>query len=144
MFSGGRLWTGGQEWWMRGKLHLCLAGSQKVVGQLNSRQGAHDQRHFSFKDAKCSLHHVGRPSRVPSAPHSVSIATSQLPYERTWPLYRSSFVCSPLSSFLRVPTIYLWGIVTHSSRILAESQWLCSLSGWIRRPAKTLGKTARC
>lgn len=53
--------------------------TQKTLGQLNSRQEAQEQRHFSFKDAKCSLRHVGRPCNIPVPRYSVPIVTSQVP-----------------------------------------------------------------
>lgn len=79
VFPGGGLSTVGWEQWMREKLDLSLAGPQKTLGQLNSRQEAQDHRHFSFKDPKCSLKQAGKPSNIPSPTYSVPNPTSQVP-----------------------------------------------------------------
>lgn len=87
------------------------------------------QRHVSFKDAKCSLHHVDRPSSIPSPPHCVPIPTSQLPHTS----HLFGLLVLPSLSFLSVPTTHLWSVVRHNSRIWAEPWWRCSLPGWVRR-----------
>lgn len=74
---------------MREKLDLSFAEPQRTLNprfqmiiRLNHRQGAHDQRHFSFKDAKDYLHHVGRPL----IPFSLS-THPHYPHGRMWPSY---------------------------------------------------------
>lgn len=131
---------------MREKLDLSFTGPQRTLNprfqmiiRLNHRQGAHDQRHFSFKDAKDYLHHVGRPLipfSLSTHPHS--------PHGRMWPSYlrishRKSLFFSllvfPPLPFLLVPTIHPWHVVKHKSGIIAEPWWLCSFSGWSSKAA---------
>lgn len=149
MFPGGWLWAGGEEWQMR-EARSVSCWTQKILGWLNSRQEAQDQRRFvqgcRVLSAPCwSTMPPPLSARFCPCGHIPATPIEGCGLHTLEEVLRSLLFFACFSSIV-IPFCIRhvsWSVVKHNSRILAEPGWLCPVSGWIRRQQQC-GEARRC